>query len=211
MFRIAGCRQPAILAGALRPMRCKPSLAPLASKHHHAAHMRRLQPRPCLGRAASLRPDASGRKDFPTDWSCETLALHALPLRTLETKRPRDLRPEGVRVASGDRGGRSPMESDRYQVWRYRLRSPIRRSPCFVQARASAPRRIGHSANRSALTKFGFIGKSCVEKTPQGRRPRTIPVFFVMRNNFLTMKLQSRRTVQMRRSTLHNKNKEVGR
>jgi hypothetical protein len=34
-------------------------------------------------------------------------------LRTRETKRPRDLRPEGVRVASGDRGGRSPGESDR--------------------------------------------------------------------------------------------------
>lgn len=58
-------------------------------------------------------PDASGRKIFSTGWFCRTLALHALPLRTLETKRPRDLRPEGVRVASGDRGGRSPRESDR--------------------------------------------------------------------------------------------------
>jgi hypothetical protein len=118
MFRIAGCRQPAILAGVLRPMHCKPSLAPLASKHHHAAHMRRSQPRPCLGRAASLRPDASGRislveSRFSIGWFCRTLALHALPLRTLETKRPRVLRPEGVRVASGDRGGRSPRESDR--------------------------------------------------------------------------------------------------
>lgn len=58
-------------------------------------------------------PDASGRKIFSTGWFCRTLALHALPLRTLETKRPRDLRPEGVRVASGDRGGRSPREFDR--------------------------------------------------------------------------------------------------
>ena len=72
-----------------------------------------------LPRARSIaRPDASGRKSlgksgFPTGWFCRTLALHALPLRTLETKRPRDLRPEGVRVASGDRGGRSPRESDR--------------------------------------------------------------------------------------------------
>ena len=49
------------------------------------------------------RPDASGRKVFSVGWFCRTLALHALPLRTLETKRPRDLRPEGVRVASGDR------------------------------------------------------------------------------------------------------------
>ncbi len=63
-------------------------------------------------------PDASGRNSpgkggISTGWFCRTLALHALPLRTLETKRPRDLRPEGVRVASGDRGGRSPRESDR--------------------------------------------------------------------------------------------------
>ena len=59
-------------------------------------------------------PDASGQnRMFSTGWFCRTLALHALPLRTLETKRPRDLRPEGVRVASGDRGGRSPRESDR--------------------------------------------------------------------------------------------------
>lgn len=58
-------------------------------------------------------PDASGRKVISDDWLCRTLALHALPLRTLETKRPRDLRPEGVRVASGDRGGRSPGEFDR--------------------------------------------------------------------------------------------------
>jgi hypothetical protein len=114
MLRIAGCRQPAILAGALRLMRCKTSLAPLASKHHHAAHMRRSQPRPCLGRAASLRPDASGRKTILlVGWFRRTLALYALPLRTLETKHPRVLRPEGVRVASGDRGGRSPRESDR--------------------------------------------------------------------------------------------------
>jgi hypothetical protein len=63
-------------------------------------------------------PDASGRKillenRISVGWFCRTLALYALPLRTLETKHPRVLRPEGVRVASGDRGGRSPRESDR--------------------------------------------------------------------------------------------------
>ena len=52
MFRIAGCRQPAIRAGASRLVPCRTSLAPLASKHHHAAHMRRSQPRPCLGRGS---------------------------------------------------------------------------------------------------------------------------------------------------------------
>ena len=178
MFRIAGCRQPAIRAGALRPMLCKSSLAPLASKHHHAAHMRRLQPRPCLGRAASLRPDASGRKDFPTDWFCRTLALHALPLRTRETKRPRDLRPEGVRVGSGDRGGRSPRESDRDYAWRYRLRSPIRRSSCFAQSRTSALRRVGHSANRIALTKFGFMENLVSKKRRRGEGRGQYAPFF---------------------------------
>ena len=39
--------------------------------------------------------------------------MHAHPLRTPKTKRPRDLRPEGVRVTSGDRGGRSPREFSR--------------------------------------------------------------------------------------------------
>jgi hypothetical protein len=67
-----------------------------------------------LPRARSIAaPGCFRAESFSTDWFCRTLALHALPLRTLETKRPRDLRPEGVRVASGDRGGRSPRESDR--------------------------------------------------------------------------------------------------
>ena len=46
----------------------------------------------------------------------------------------------------------------------YRLRSPGRRSLCFVHARASAPRLVGHSAKRIALTKFGFMGSSDVAK-----------------------------------------------
>ena len=133
--------------------------------------------------AVMAHPDASGRKRSATggyfhDWFCRTLALHALPLRTLETKRPRDLRPEGVRVASGDRGGRSPRESDRDYAWRYRLRSPIRRSSCFVQSHASALRRVGHSANRIALTKFGFMENLVSKKRRRGEgRGQNAPFF----------------------------------
>jgi hypothetical protein len=78
---------------------CSPGPAPLASKPHNAAHMRRLQPRPCLGARRSAHPDASGRKVISIGRYCGTRALHALPLRTPETKNPRDLRPEGVRAA----------------------------------------------------------------------------------------------------------------
>ena len=71
--------------------------APLASKHHNAAHMRRSQPRPCLGaRGRATRMLQGGKKlrgGMERTWS-----MHAHPPRTLETKRPRDLRPEGVRV-----------------------------------------------------------------------------------------------------------------
>lgn len=51
-----------------------------------------------------------GGNVFPEVGKAELLRAKALPLRTAETKRPRVLRPEGVRVASGDRGGRSPRE-----------------------------------------------------------------------------------------------------
>ncbi len=40
---------------------------------------------------------------------CNRVVIVWIPWRTPETKRPRVLEPEGVRVASGDRGGRPPM------------------------------------------------------------------------------------------------------
>jgi hypothetical protein len=52
----------------------------------------------------------------------------------------------------------------------YRLRPLSRRSLGFVHARASAPRPVGHSAKRIALTKFGFIGSSDVAKNATGAK-----------------------------------------
>ncbi|SKC59211.1 hypothetical protein SAMN06296058_1407 [Pseudoxanthomonas indica] len=57
-------------------------------------------------------PDAPGRRMEVFELK-ETKPGRCMSIlvRTPETKRPRDLRPEGVRVASGDRGGRSPREN----------------------------------------------------------------------------------------------------
>lgn len=84
-------------AGALRLVLFANPFAPLASKHHNAAHMRPLPLRPCFG-VQSGTPDASGQKHVLSDWIGQTLSMHTHPLRTLKTKRPRDLRPEGVRA-----------------------------------------------------------------------------------------------------------------
>jgi hypothetical protein len=54
------------------------------------------------------RPDASGRKKTSENRIPKRRSMHAHPWRTPKTKRPRVWRPEGVRVASGDRGDRSP-------------------------------------------------------------------------------------------------------
>lgn len=66
---------------------------------------------PASGRAGAL-PGCSRAetRSFPVGWN-ETCSMHAHPPRTPETKRPRDLRPEGVRVPREIGGGRSPRES----------------------------------------------------------------------------------------------------
>lgn len=53
---------------------------------------------PASGRAGAL-PGCSRAetRGFPVGWN-ETCSMHAHPPRTPKTKRPRDLRPEGVRV-----------------------------------------------------------------------------------------------------------------
>ena len=83
---------------------------PPVPKHPGTAHPERLRdvslPR------ASKSPDASGAR-------CNrVLIVWWIPLRTPETKRPRVLEPEGVRVASGDRGDRSPR-CERISRWRW--------------------------------------------------------------------------------------------
>lgn len=96
MLRIAGCRQPAIRVGAARPCGIQ---SPRRSRRSITTQ------RTCAGRS---RAPASGRADaLPGCSRAErnfrggmerTWSMHAHPPRTLKTKRPRGLRPEGVRV-----------------------------------------------------------------------------------------------------------------
>lgn len=73
-------------------------LAARAEASRHGASLR-LRGVPCLGPAS---PDASGAR-------CNRVVIVWVSCsRTPKTKRPRVLEPEGVRVASGDRGDRSP-------------------------------------------------------------------------------------------------------
>lgn len=62
--------------------------------------MRLLQPRPCHG--CVLQPDTSER-DIVSGPIQQNCSMHAHPPQTPKTKRPRVWRPEGVRLASGDR------------------------------------------------------------------------------------------------------------
>ena len=68
------------------------------------------------------RPDASGRKKTSENRTPKHCSMHAHPWRTPKTKHPRVWRPEGVRVASGDRGDRSPRVGSVFQeeifAWR---------------------------------------------------------------------------------------------
>ena len=111
MFPIAGCRQPAILV-AHRAMRCS-ILAPPASEHHHAAHMRRLQPRPCLGaRTRASRMLQGGNRGFPCRMKRNLFDARASSANA-KNRTPPGLATRGRSRASGDRGGRSPREVSR--------------------------------------------------------------------------------------------------
>lgn len=153
MFRIADCPQSAILAGAVRPCWCSFHAQP-ASGHHDAAHMRRSQPRPCLGRARALPGCPRAETEFRVGRK-RTCSMHAHPPRTPKTERPRVLRPEGVRVSSGDRGGRSPWESAGCQDSSSRARRSRRMPKAY--ARRCRPQREGCSARRWAMSYAGVM------------------------------------------------------
>jgi len=105
MFRIAVCRQAAILeAPKSRKLVLFPT--PPAPKHQGAAHMRRSQPCPCFG--CCRQPDASGRNQGFGNTIHHRCTMHGHPLRTPKTKRPRARNPRAFALASGDRGDRSP-------------------------------------------------------------------------------------------------------
>lgn len=78
--------------------------------------------------SAGMRPDASGRKSPSGGRSFRHLSVHGPALANAENKTPPDEEPEGVRVASGDRGDRSPRGEDQSMGWK---RPPFAsRIPC---------------------------------------------------------------------------------
>lgn len=96
MLRIAGCRQPAIRSGAMRPCGVhtpRRSRRSITTQRTCAGRSRA----PASGRADALPGCSRAERNFRGGMD-ETWSMHAHPPRTLKTKRPRDLRPEGVRV-----------------------------------------------------------------------------------------------------------------
>ena len=121
-----------------------PFPAPLASKHHNAAHMRRSQPRPCLGARGRATRMLQGGKKLPW-WNGKNLVDACASSANAENKTPPGLATRGRSRSSGDRGGRSPRESAGCQVSRCRARSMARLPPSF--ARSARPQRDGCRAD----------------------------------------------------------------
>jgi len=182
MFPIAGCRQPAIRLGAMRPCgvhSTRRSRRSITTQRTCAGRSRA----PASGRAGALpgcfRAERNFRGGMEGTWS-----MHAHPPRTLETKRPRGLRPEGVRVSSGDRGGRSPWESAGCQVARCRAGSlPGLASNAY--ARTRRPQRDGCRSSVLAMECAGFMEIILVKKQPQGpKAAHDTPVVFDVQQIF---------------------------
>ena len=96
MLRIAGCRQPAIRSGAVHPCGVhspRRSRRSITTQRTCAGRSRA----PASGRTRALPGCSRAERNFRGGMEI-TWSMHAHPPRTLETKRPRDLRPEGVRV-----------------------------------------------------------------------------------------------------------------
>ena len=171
MLPMAGCRQPAIRAGRIWPCSCefdphttraeasgRSAQAPVCSRAPASAARNRM-----------LQGEANSFKVF----RCITN-----PVQTPKTKRPRVWRPEGVRVASGDRGDRSPrvgsVESESLAVG---CKFLARHAQAGI---APCGRYVGECVNvamNSHETGLVFVASGW-------RRMRTIRALFSMRNTF---------------------------
>lgn len=146
-------------------------------------------------------PDASGRKNNLRGLDQLNSSMHAHPLRTPKTKRPRGLRPEGVRVASGDRGGRSPREFSRESGVQVPVAFGAQTAAGKLRTRVRAVAWPQGKQDRGDEVRFHGSGFDTGKNRPQGRRPRTIRRLFCLRNCFLTATLRSRPAVVLHRQT----------
>ena len=111
--------------GRSAPLWC-PFPAPLASKHHNAAHVRRSQPRPCLGAHACATRMLQGGKKLPW-WNGNNLVDACASSANAGNETPPGRATRGRSRSSGDRGDRSPRESVGCQKRRHCARSLSRR------------------------------------------------------------------------------------
>ena len=147
MLRIAGCRQPAIRSGAMRPCGVhspRRSRRSITTRRTCAGRSRA----PASGRAGALPGCSRAERNFRGGMD-GTWSMHAHPPRTLKTKRPRVWRPEGVRV---------PREIG---VADLPGSQPDVRSPGAVRVRYRAGRCRSHAApGRSAMA----AGRACCRR-----------------------------------------------
>jgi hypothetical protein len=175
MLLIAGCCQPAIGAGMhARSVGTRFPHSPRRSTGTQRT-CAKSQPRPCFG---CEQPDASGRNEFRKPAVMQRVSIHRYPLQTPKTKRPRVWRPEGVRVASGDRGDRSPRR-DQSIIGKSVARSCL---SSRTDRPASRPLRDVYGlfklARRKDMKNF-FFGLS-----PGWRRTRTIRALIIWCKRF---------------------------
>lgn len=192
MLPIAGCRQPAIRSGAMRPGRCSSHMQP-ASGHHDAAHMRRSQPRPCLGARGRATRMPQGGKEFP--WWKETNLFDACASSAnAESKTPPGVATRGRSHSSGDRGGRSPRESAGYQVSRRRADS-LPRLAAKAYACTRRPQRDGCRSSVLAMSYAGFMEFVLVKKQPQGPKAAHDTPVVLFAQQFFHFVFRGRRAV----------------
>lgn len=167
MLPMAGCRQPAIRSDPEDPVRVAfvPHTA-RAEASGRSAHA------PVCSRAPASA--ARNRMLQGEANSCKVVRCMCIPVQTPETRSPRVWRPEGVRVASGDRGDRSPQAG-----------SVGDRIKCVLQAAraqtAIAPfGRYIRLRSNGAMKQHGFYS---IDRRHR-RRWRTIRASNPMRNTF---------------------------
>lgn len=148
---------------------------PPVPKHPGTAHPCAFAVFPCLGPAMSGCFGSAMQSRFDRV---------GFLLRAPKTKRPRVLEPEGVRVASGDRGDRSPRCERISRCWWCRNNSAC----CEAAAHRAVRTRAGpHRAwAMAAVQRCGRNAswKSCVGKSPSGEVAHLTRAFFVWQQNF---------------------------
>ena len=171
------------------PMWC-PFTAPLASKHHNAAHMRQSQPRPCLGARGRATRMLQGGKKLPW-WNGGNLVDACASSANAENKTPPGVATRGRSRSSGDRGGRSPRESAGCQVSRCRADSlPGLASKAY--ARTRRPQRDGCRSSVLAVSYAGFMEIGLVKKQPQGPKAAHDTPVVLFAQHFFNFVLRSR-------------------